>query len=401
MADAIQVGEAAGRQTKEPTPLAKLQLAIAMLIQVCDPLTSPSIYPYINQLASELTSGDERKESLFFATEAVTILQWSSASDHIGRKPILLIGLLGFAISMLCFGLPRIFWMLVISRCFTGLLDGSTGMGVMKSALGDLTDPTNRARGFAYIPLIWAIGASLGPFIGGSLSRPHKRRFPKMFTGEFWTEFMYFLPCIVIGGFVFFSFWVILLFFEETIPRKNYEHGNMSPSSNPSCGPLPLRQLLTFPILVFVSNYVALAFLNIALAVLFLAMPIDIPHHWMYSSVFLFSMFVRRFGERCVFTYGLATCLPIFALFPIISLVTQNSGVSLSIRKLVGCLLLFGAMMDSSFGVIFMHITASAPEGSRGSTAVSIARAIGPALATSLFSLSPAFQSKHGTKGID
>ena len=54
------------------------------------------------------------QESLFFATEAITVLQWSRLSDHIGRKPVILIGLLGTTLSMLAFGLSRSFWALVV-----------------------------------------------------------------------------------------------------------------------------------------------------------------------------------------------------------------------------------------------------------------------------------------------
>ena len=93
------------------------------------------------QLISELniTGGDEKKvgyyaglivrthlpdpidqtkfilqESLFFATEAMTVLQWSRMSDHVGRKPVLMIGLFGTMLSMLFFGLSRSFSALVI-----------------------------------------------------------------------------------------------------------------------------------------------------------------------------------------------------------------------------------------------------------------------------------------------
>jgi MFS family permease len=54
------------------------------------------------------------QESLFFATEALCVLQWSRLSDYLGRKPVLLTGLFGSALSMLCFGLSRTFWTLVI-----------------------------------------------------------------------------------------------------------------------------------------------------------------------------------------------------------------------------------------------------------------------------------------------
>lgn len=166
----------AGKTRTPRTPLPKLQLSIIMLIQICEPLASQSIYPYINQLVRELdiTGGDEKKvgyyagliESLFFLTEAMTVLQWSRASDRVGRKPVLILGLFGVAASILCFGLSRTFWTLVLSRCLCGLLNGN--IGVMKSAMGDLTDKTNRADGFAYLPIVWATGASIGPLIGGT-----------------------------------------------------------------------------------------------------------------------------------------------------------------------------------------------------------------------------------------
>jgi len=34
--------------------------------------------------------------------------------------------------------------------------------GVMKSVMGELTDSTNRAEGFALMPVVWASGATLG-----------------------------------------------------------------------------------------------------------------------------------------------------------------------------------------------------------------------------------------------
>ena len=57
------------------------------------------------------------QESLFFVAEAITVLQWSRASDHIGRKPVILIGLFGIILSMLAFGLSRTFWTLVLRYC--------------------------------------------------------------------------------------------------------------------------------------------------------------------------------------------------------------------------------------------------------------------------------------------
>lgn len=44
------------KQQKAPTPLPKLQIGIVLLLQLCEPLCSMSIYPYINEVRSHTTS---------------------------------------------------------------------------------------------------------------------------------------------------------------------------------------------------------------------------------------------------------------------------------------------------------------------------------------------------------
>ena len=43
---------------KTPAPLPKFQIAILLLLQICEPITSQSIYPYINKVRSENISLD-------------------------------------------------------------------------------------------------------------------------------------------------------------------------------------------------------------------------------------------------------------------------------------------------------------------------------------------------------
>ena len=108
--------------------------------------------------------------------------------------------------------------------------------GVIKSVVGELTDPTNRAQAFGLIPLPWAIGASIGyavspysppsysqwrvlssPLIGGTFSKPSER-FPSLFGGAFWRNYPYFLPCLITSSFVLFAFTIALVFFKEVPP---------------------------------------------------------------------------------------------------------------------------------------------------------------------------------------
>ncbi|KAJ7650802.1 major facilitator superfamily transporter [Roridomyces roridus] len=401
------------------TPLPVLQLSIVLLMQLSEPIASQSIFPYINQLVSELdiTGGDKKKvgyyaglESLFFLTQAMTVLQWSRTSDRIGRKPVLLMGLLGTAASIYCFGLSRTFWTLVVSRCLSGLLNGN--VGVMKSTMGDLTDRTNRADAFAFLPIIWAMGASIGPLIGGSLARPHSR-FPEAFSSPFWVEFPYFLPCLVTGSFVLFCAFVALLFFKETVPA--WKPVSAECGSKPS-GPRSFGDLLASRnILLSIGNYVTLAYLNtthLALLPLFLSMPIEIgglglhpPTIGLIMSIYgatsgtfqvlFFARLIRRFGEGRIFMLGISTCPLVFALYPLMSAIAQRrSDLNHLIWVLMGLLIALSALMETAFGAVFMFMTASAPKSSRGTvnglaqTSVALARALGPAMSTALFSLS-------------
>ena len=51
---------------------------------------------------------------------------WGSISDRAGRKPVLMIGLVGYAVSLVLFGLSTKLWMLFASRALSGLLSAAT-----------------------------------------------------------------------------------------------------------------------------------------------------------------------------------------------------------------------------------------------------------------------------------
>src|SRR5512140_2759850 len=53
--------------------------------------------------------------SVYAAMQLVCAPFWGTLSDRIGRKPVILIGVLGYAISMFIFGISTQFWMLFIA----------------------------------------------------------------------------------------------------------------------------------------------------------------------------------------------------------------------------------------------------------------------------------------------
>ena len=137
--------------------------------------------------------------------------------------------------------------------------------------------------------------------------------------------------------------------------------------------PLPLRKLLTYPVVLSVSNYIALAFLSIcalALLPLFLAMPLNIGGLNLSPSVigyitgsyglidalflmFFFSPIVRRWGERAVFIAAMSTFIPIFLMFPLINFLARGWGQSsFGVWILLVVLVMLLTLTDMAFGML-------------------------------------------------
>ncbi|KAF8228343.1 MFS general substrate transporter [Tricholoma matsutake] len=207
-------------------PLPKFQLFIVFLIQFAEPVTATVIYPFINQFVREtgVTGGDERKtgyfagiiESAFFISEALTVFHWGWASDRYGRRPVLLLGPLGLSIALGIFGLSKGFWLLVISRCFQGVFNGN--IGVSKTVIAEITDASNIADAFAFMPLMWSCGVTIGPLLGGVLSNP-ATTWPDTFGKIlFFHDHPYFLPCAIAALVALISSLVASVGLKETLP---------------------------------------------------------------------------------------------------------------------------------------------------------------------------------------
>src|SRR5512136_167337 len=75
---------------------------------------------------------------------------WGSLSDRTGRKPILMIGIFGFGLAMLLFGLSTELWMLYASRALSGVLSAATVSTTM-AYIGDSTSTKERGGGMGML----------------------------------------------------------------------------------------------------------------------------------------------------------------------------------------------------------------------------------------------------------
>lgn len=210
------------------------QMAIVMIVRFSEPVSFTSLFPYVYFMVKHLQPGISEANiarysgyisGSFALCQALTGVHWGRYSDKYGRKPILLIGLMGSAISLFWFGSATSYFMAMIARCFGGFLNGN--VGVIRTAIGEIA-PRRRHQALAMstMSLLWQLGCVVGPVIGGTLADPIKNH-PGWFNSDdqpagpwktLFTKRPFLLPNLVTSSLLFFSTVGAFLFLEETHP---------------------------------------------------------------------------------------------------------------------------------------------------------------------------------------
>ena len=94
---------------------------------------------------------------------------WGRWSDKIGRKPIILVGLMGSCLSYLGLALSTSLALLFVSRIVGGI--AGAHIPTAQAYIADVTTPENRARGMGMVGAAFGLGFIFGPAIGGILTR--------------------------------------------------------------------------------------------------------------------------------------------------------------------------------------------------------------------------------------
>lgn len=135
------------------------------------------IIPVIPGLIEELIQGDisEAAKVGGWITFAYAITQFvfapliGSLSDQYGRRPIILISLLGFTLDYILLALaPSITW-LFIGRIIAGITGAS--ITTASAYIADISTIENRAKNFGMIGAAFGLGFIIGPVIGGLLGQ--------------------------------------------------------------------------------------------------------------------------------------------------------------------------------------------------------------------------------------
>jgi MFS transporter, DHA1 family, tetracycline resistance protein len=94
---------------------------------------------------------------------------WGRWSDKIGRKPIILVGLLGSCLSYFTLAVAASLPLVFLARIIGGI--AGANIPTAQAYIADVTTPENRAKGMGLVGAAFGMGFVFGPAIGGALSR--------------------------------------------------------------------------------------------------------------------------------------------------------------------------------------------------------------------------------------
>ena len=152
-------------------------LACLFVVMIGFGIMLPVLPFYVERLA--LAEGASRQSIVLHVgllTGVYALMQlvfaplWGHWSDRIGRRPLILIGIAGYVVAQVMFGLSTSLWLLYAARVLGGILSSAT-LPVSAAYVADATTDEERGRGMAWLGTAVSLGVVVGPALGGMLSR--------------------------------------------------------------------------------------------------------------------------------------------------------------------------------------------------------------------------------------
>ena len=217
-------------------------LLVLFLVTMIDMIGFGIVIPFLTYLVEDLATENDVLDigiwvgllmTSYSAAQFLFSPIWGGLSDRIGRRPVLMIGLLGNTVFFTMFGLANTLYMALIARFFAGVFNGN--IAVARAYIGDVSTSTQLASRMGIIGAAFGLGFTVGPFLGGELSSPAERW--DMFVGTIFETYPYLLPCIIASLLSIFSLLLAFWYLPESLTSD--------PRSKPSSQPWSVTMKLT------------------------------------------------------------------------------------------------------------------------------------------------------------
>ncbi|KAF2015335.1 MFS general substrate transporter [Aaosphaeria arxii CBS 175.79] len=262
----------------ENAPLPTVQIFLLCYTRVVEPIAFFSIFPYINTMIERVGGVATVDvgfysgliESLFSVTQMCVMIAWGKAADRWGRKPCLVLSLVGISISMALFGMSQTIWQMILFRCIAGVFSGT--LVTVRAMITENSTKKTQAKAFSYFAFSGNVGIFLGPMLGAALERP-ALKYPIFSNIKFFQEYPYALPGFVTSIIGATAAILSALFVRETL----HLHHRKGHTPEPTMSTMELLRHPGIGRVLFIYNYIlALAFAFTAANPVFLYTPIDL-----------------------------------------------------------------------------------------------------------------------------
>jgi multidrug resistance protein len=151
--------------------------------------------------------------AVYSAVSFVMSPLWGRLSDRVGRRPVILLGIIGYSVSFFILGLAwDTLWLLYLSRMLGGLFSGAL-MSSAVAYVADITTEENRTKGMGLVGMSIGLGFIFGPAAGGLLS-----------------VFGYSVPFFTSAALSAVTFVFIWFMLKESLSREKRSHGGRAGS---------------------------------------------------------------------------------------------------------------------------------------------------------------------------
>jgi MFS transporter, DHA1 family, tetracycline resistance protein len=138
-----------------------------MLMDIMGLLVLSPVAPFLVRQYSDSALAVALIVVIYAAAQFFAAPLMGKLGDRYGRRPVLLISLLGQAGGYVLFGLGWSLWVLLLARFIGGVTGGN--LSTASAYIADISKPEERAKNFTLIGIAWSLGLILGPALGAML----------------------------------------------------------------------------------------------------------------------------------------------------------------------------------------------------------------------------------------